>query len=223
MLQCSNYLLFLCLTKLTGMGLKSKFWGNTRKPKGIFGIYMVNRMNRGRHEILAEWALKDLEIDSGSSALDIGCGGGANIARLLKRCRKVCGVDYSSLSVAKSARLNAKAIRARRCEVVEGNAAALPFDDESFNLATAFETIYFWPDITDCYRQVYRVLRRGGRFMIVNESDGTDPWYNSWEDVIGSMHTYTVEEIEAGLKAAGFSSISVTRDERRFLRVIATK
>ncbi|MBP5302385.1 MAG: hypothetical protein J6Y88_03970 [Bacteroidales bacterium] len=54
------------------MGLKSKFWGNTRKPKGIFGIYMVNRMNRGRHEILAEWALKDLEIDSGSSALDIG-------------------------------------------------------------------------------------------------------------------------------------------------------
>ncbi|MBO6069229.1 MAG: methyltransferase domain-containing protein, partial [Bacteroidales bacterium] len=99
----------------------------------------------------------------------------------------------------------------------------LPFDDETFDLVTAFETIYFWPGITDCYRQVRRVLRNGGRFMIVNESDGTDPWYNSWEDVIGSMHTYTAEEIEADLKAAGFSSISITRDERRFLRVIAIK
>lgn len=205
------------------MGLKSKFWGNTRKPRGIFGVYMVNRMNRGRHAILADWALKDFELDSEASALDIGCGGGANIARLLERCKKVCGVDYSSLSVAKSARLNARAVRDGRCKVVEGNAASLPFEDGSFDLVTAFETIYFWPGIQDCYRQVRRVLKDGGRFMIVNESDGTDPWYNSWEDVIGSMHTYTVEEIEADLKAAGFTSISVTHDERRFLRVIAIK
>lgn len=115
------------------MGLKSKFWGNTRKPKGIFGIYMVNRMNRGRHEILAEWALKDLEIDSGSSALDIGCGGGANIARLLKRCRKVCGVDYSSLSVAKSARLNAKAIRSKRLKPVSRQPVSHPYPSLATN------------------------------------------------------------------------------------------
>ena len=119
--------------------------------------------------------------------------------------------------------LNSQAIRDRRCEVVEGNVAALPFEDGSFDLVTAFETIYFWPDITSCYRQVRRVLKDGGRFMIVNESDGTDPWYNSWEDVIGNMHTYTVEEIEADLKAAGFSSVSVTRNSGRFIKVIAVK
>lgn len=222
--QCwkSKVTLFL-QTKQKDMSLKTKFWGNTRKPRGIFGIYMVNRMNRGRHEILANWALKDLEIDEKASALDIGCGGGANIARLLDRCDKVCGVDYSSLAVAKSARLNAQAIRDKRCEVVEGNAAALPFDDERFDLVTAFETIYFWPDITTCYRQVRRVLKNGGRFMIVNESDGTDPRYNSWENVIGNMHTYTVEEIESDLKAAGFTSVSVTRNDGRFIRVIAVK
>lgn len=205
------------------MSLKTKFWGNTRKPKGLFGIYMVNRMNRGRHAILSDWAFKDFDFDKVFSALDIGCGGGANIARLLERCKRVCGIDYSPVSVAKSAMLNSKAIREKRCEVVEGNAAALPFEDESFDLVTAFETIYFWPGITDCYRQVRRVLRSGGRFMIVNESDGTDPWYNSWEDVIGNMHTYTVEEIEADLKAAGFSSISVTRNDGRFIKVIAVK
>lgn len=205
------------------MSLKTRFWSNTRKPRGIFGRYMVNRMNRGRHAVLADWALKDFEINKGSSALDIGCGGGANVARLLERCERACGVDYSPVAVAKSAMLNAQAIRDRRCEVVEGNAAALPFDDESFDVVTAFETIYFWPDIVTCYRQVRRVLKDGGRFMIVNESDGTDPWYNSWEDVIGDMHTYTAEEIERDLKTAGFSSVSVTRNSNRFIKVVAVK
>ena len=205
------------------MSLKTKFWGNTRKPRGIFGVYMVNRMNNGRHAILADWALKDFEIDREASALDIGCGGGANIARLLERCRKASGIDYSHVAVSKSRKLNWRAIAEDRCEVVEGNVTALPFEDSSFDLVTAFETIYFWPDITNCYRQVRRILKDGGRFMIVNESDGTDPWYNSWEDVIGNMHTYTVEEIEADLKTAGFSSISVTRNDGRFIKVIAVK
>ena len=205
------------------MSLKRKFWGNARNPRGIFGRYMVKRMNRGRHAILAEWALQVFPIDSEASALDIGCGGGANLARLLERCKDVTGLDYSRVSVKKSSRLNSAAIKEGRCRVLEGNVAALPFDADSFDLVTAFETIYFWPDIVNCYKQVLGALKPGGRFMIVNETDGTDPWYNSWDDVIGSMHTYTFEEIEAGLKAAGFSSITVTRDERRFIRVVAVK
>ena len=205
------------------MSLKTRFWSNARRPRGIFGIYMVNRMNRGRHAILADWALEDFTIDSEASALDIGCGGGANIVRLLERCSKACGLDYSRTSVRRASRLNSKAIRQGRCKVVEGNVSDLPFDAESFDLVTAFETIYFWPDIVNSYRQVLRVLKPGGRFMIVNESDGTDEWYNSWEDVIGSMHTYTVEEIERDLTAAGFSSVTITRGPGRFIKVIGVK
>ena len=205
------------------MSLKKRFWSNARKPRGFFGIYMVNRMNRGKHAILADWALEDFKIDIEATALDIGCGGGANITRLLERCKKAYGLDYSRTSVRKASRLNAWAIREGCCKVAEGNVAALPFDADSFDLVTAFETIYFWPDIVNSYRQVLRVLKPGGRFMIVNESDGTDQWYNSWEDVIGSMHTYTVEEIERDLTDAGFASIETTRGPGRFIRVVGVK
>ncbi|MBR5736631.1 MAG: class I SAM-dependent methyltransferase [Bacteroidales bacterium] len=204
------------------MSLKTKFFGNTRKPRGLFGIYMVNRMNGGHHAVLAEWALKDFEIDSESSALDIGCGGGANIARLLERCRQVTGVDYSSVAVSKARKFNWKAIAQGRCNVVEGNVADLPFEDDSFNLVTAFETIYFWPDIEDCYRQVRRVLKDGGRFVIVNELDGERD-DKKWETIIEGMHAYTPDEIESGLNAAGFTSIELTRDDRHFVRVVAEK
>ncbi len=206
------------------MSLKSRFYGNTRKPAGLFGRYMVKRMNAGHHAVLAEWALKDFPVESEASALDIGCGGGANIARLLARCKHVTGVDHAPLSVAKSRQLNAKEIWGGRCEVVEGDVAALPFEDGSFDLVTAFETIYFWPDIVESYRQVHRVLKPGGRFVIVNESDGSKPTDAKWEAIIEGMHTYTPAEIEADLAAAGFSSVSVTHDkDRHFIRVVAVK
>ena len=43
-----------------------------------------------------------------------------------------------------------------------------------YELATAFETIYFWPGLEKCFAEVARILKPGGIFMIVNESDGTD-------------------------------------------------
>ena len=65
-------------------------------------------------------------------------------------------------------------IASGRCTVIQGNVAELPFDDESFELATAFETVYFWPGLEHCFSEVCRVLQPGGRFIICNESDGTD-------------------------------------------------
>lgn len=62
------------------MGLLSKIFSNTRKPKG-FGRMMVNGMNGGSHARMAEWGLEFVTIDDTANALDVGCGGGANIAR----------------------------------------------------------------------------------------------------------------------------------------------
>ncbi len=86
------------------MGILSKFFNNTRKPEGFLGKLMVNGMNSGGHARMAEWALSSVSIQEDSQILEAGCGGGANIARLLKRCPKgkVTGIDYSSVSVRKS-------------------------------------------------------------------------------------------------------------------------
>ena len=121
---------------------------------------------------MAEWGLSFVKVAEDADVLDVGCGGGANIARHLNRCPrgKVTGIDYSPVSVKKSREVNAAAIAAGRCKVVEGSADALPFEDVCFDLVTAFETVYFWPSIEECFCGVRRVLKEGGRFVSARTS-----------------------------------------------------
>ena len=208
------------------MGILSKIFSNTRKPEGFFGRMMVNGMNGGGHARLAEWGLSHLTLTADANVLDVGCGGGANVARLLKRCPKgtVTGIDYSPVSVKKSTKVNAAAIAAGRCRVLEGSAAALPFEEDTFDLVTAFETVYFWPDIEECFRGVRRTLKEGGRFAIVNEDDGLTGKNEKWEKMIDGMHTYTPDELRTHLANAGFHDITIHGDgQHHWLAVIAAK
>ena len=141
------------------------FFENTRKPVGLGGKIMVAMMNIG-HSAMAAWGLHFLQLAPDAIVLDCGCGGGANIKTLLKRCPKgkVQGIDYSAVSVEKTRKVNAGAIAAGRCAVQQASVAELPFEAEQFDVVTAFETVYFWPELTQNFREVYRVLKPGGTF-----------------------------------------------------------
>lgn len=93
-----------------------------------------------------------------------------------------------------------------------------------FDLATAFETVYFWPGLEHCFREVCRILKPGGFFMICNESDGTDETSRKYEKIIDGMKCYTAEEISAALTAAGFSDVrSDHYNGKPWITVIARK
>ena len=93
-----------------------------------------------------------------------------------------------------------------------------------YDLATAFETIYFWPGLKECFAQVAKVLKPGGTFMIVNESDGTDETSLKFEKIIEGMKCHTIEEIEDALKTAGFSKVkSDHHKSKSWITVIARK
>ena len=70
------------------------FFQNTCKPEGIGGKIMVNMMNAG-HSSMAEWGFTHIEIRNDYRCLDIGCGGGANVKKLLVKTPygKVIGID----------------------------------------------------------------------------------------------------------------------------------
>ena len=208
------------------MGILSKIFSNTRKPEGFLGRMMVNGMNGGSHAKMAEWGLSFVDIANYWDALDVGCGGGANVARLLKRCPQgtVTGIDYSPVSVKKSTEVNAAEIAAGRCKVVEGSADALPFGENTFDLVTAFETVYFWPEIEKCFADVHRTLKDGGRFLIVNEDNGLSGNNKKWEKLIEGMHTYTPDELKKHLTAAGFRDITVHQgNQHHWIAVMAEK
>ncbi len=208
------------------MGILSKIFSNTRKPEGFWGRMMVTGMNGGSHAAMASWGLDIANVPVDGEIIDIGCGGGANLARLMDRSlrAKVTGVDYSSISVEKSRNVNADAIARGRCKVLEASVSRLPFKENTFGMATAFETVYFWPDIEKSFAEVRRILVPGGKFLIVNEDDGLSGNNEKWEKMIEGMHTYTPDELKANLSAAGFKNIVVHLNEsKHWLCVIATK
>lgn len=207
------------------MRLLTKFFNNAKKPAGTFGKIMIAGMNIF-HAPVANWGISCLKIPEPSEIAELGCGGGKNIRDLLAKypASKVVGVDYSPLSLEKARAYNADMIAAGKCELVEGDVSSLKFDDGKFDLATAFETIYFWPGLAECFAEVRRVLKDGGHFLIVSESDGKDKPSMWFKKIIDGMNTYTSEEIESALRSAGFMKIITEHHSKHsWLTIIAEK
>ena len=207
------------------MGLFKNYVSQTRKPEGFLGKMMLRGMNSG-HAKMADWGFSHLPEISVSEAADLGCGGGRNAGELLKRYphAHVTAIDYSELSVVKAREYNREMISSGRCSVQQGDVSNLELTAESFDLATAFETIYFWPGLEKCFAQVARVLKPGGCFMICNESDGTDATSLKFEKIIDGMKNYTSDQIEAALKAVGFSEIRCNHHPSKpWLAIVAKK
>ena len=200
------------------------FFQNTCKPKGIGGKIMVHMMNTG-HSSMAEWGFTHMEIQSDNVCLDIGCGGGANVRKLLEKSPygKVTGIDYSEISVEKTRKINKAGIESKRCEILQGDVMKLPFRGETFDVITAFETIYFWSDIDQSFSQIYRVLKKGGIFMVCNESNGENDKDKKWTEIIKGMKIYTSKEIKYSLEKAGFTHIETNKNAKGWLCVVARK
>ena len=147
-----------------------RFLENFRKPKdNLGGRFMLMSMNRG-HEKLASWGRSYIKTKKEDTVLDLGCGGGRNIEYFLTKADKVYGMDHSEAGVNMARERNKEAIERGRCQIIMGDVKSLPFKDESMDIVTAFETIYFWNEIEVCFKEIYRVLNKGGRFLICNEA-----------------------------------------------------
>ncbi|MCR5590820.1 MAG: class I SAM-dependent methyltransferase [Lachnospiraceae bacterium] len=207
------------------MGLFKKFVSQTRKPEGLMGKMMVNGMNGG-HAKMADWGMSHLHSIAPLEIVELGCGGGRNAGELMRRypAASVTAIDYSDVSVGKAKEYNKEMIAAGRCAVRQGDVSALDLPAEKFDLATAFETIYFWPGLEKCFSNVANVLKPGAKFLIVNEADGIDEASLKYEKIIDGMKCHTIEEITSALKNAGFSKVaSDHHGSKPWITVVATK
>ena len=174
------------------------FFTNCAHPKGMMGRMMLRFMNFG-HAPLTNWGLDLVKFQSGWTMLDIGCGGGATLKRLLKRSdgAQVYGIDISEESVAK-----------------------LPYEDGKFDLVTAVETVYFWPNLPECLQEVLRVLKPGGRFIIMVEVLEGD---SMWTNVVEGMTAYSPEQLQKLLDEAGFIDTAIHRKKPSYAAITGVK
>ena len=203
-----------------------RYYRRGRNPRGFWGGRALSAMNGKEHAAMPEWALAELEVNPGDHVLDIGCGGGANIDRILTKCPKctVRGIDLSKKSLEYTTELNYRAVKDGQCYVIGGSATQLPLAKDSYDIVMAFETIYYWPTIEMGFSEALRVLKPGGTLIVANELDGEGQEYRDMERRIGGIRIYTIDDIEQELKELGFTDINSRHDEkRRFICVMAKK
>ena len=107
--------------------------------------------------------------------MDLGTGTGDMAVRIARKSpqTQVVGYDFSA-SMLEVARRKAQRYKMENIEFVEGDAASMPFDDESFDvvgISFAFRNITFKNPHTGQYlKETYRSLKPGGKFVIVESS-----------------------------------------------------
>lgn len=193
---------------------------NFGKPEGAVGKMLLNSMNSG-HAPISKWGLSHYEWKPDTAALDIGCGGGMNVKRMLELCPqgKAAGIDISDESVRKSRQVNQEYIR-KRCDIKKGSADSIPYGDGKFDVVTAFETIYFWSDIPKSFAEVWRVLKPGGTFMVICEMSDPDC---IWSRMVEGIKIYTPEQLKSFFKEAGYQDIKVAQTKKVWVCVTGKK
>ena len=182
-----------------------------RKPSGLLGRRTVRAMNLS-HAKMTDWGLEQVIAPKNALILDVGCGGGRTVGRLaaLAPNGRVVGLDYAAASVAVSRDTNAHEIETGRVQILQGSVAALPFSDGTFDIVTAVETHYYWPDLPANVREIRRVLKPGGTFALIAEAYRGGPFRLLYSIVMPLIRAAFLSDAEHRdlLTQAGFAEVA---------------
>ena len=169
-------LLLIVLSAVTGavvgvLVVGSRGAQQCRRPSSKQGRAVLQRMNIS-HAGVTQWGLTHVDIKPHFTILDAGCGGGQTIKTLSSKVPdgKVYGIDYSEESVAVARETNRDAIERGQVDIQLGTVSQLPFLDGTFDVVTAIETHYYWPDLPRDVRHLMQVLKPDGVLLVVAET-----------------------------------------------------
>ncbi|CBZ03564.1 putative methyltransferase [Clostridium botulinum H04402 065] len=208
--------------------LMNKLYGQFRRPKGMMGKFIAKSMNKEHFEVTT-WGLDKFKVKEDNIILDIGCGGGRTVNRLAHGVSKgkVFGMDYSLDCVNFSKKYNKDLIENGKVEIIHGSVDKMPFEDDKFDIISAVETTYFWPNLLDSFKEVRRVLKPSGKFIIVNASYTNEKFKERNEEYlrkVPGMKIYSVDYIKNLLEEVGYNNISIeTLEGENWLCAIGEK
>ncbi len=191
------------------MGMDKNMMSMGAKPQGLFGRLAGLLMNNAHRPVHA-LAAGRLDIKKDAVILDVGCGGGKAVKRMSGMAPDgfVCGIDHAPAMADMARKLNKNAVAGKKAEIKNASVDALPYNDETFDIATAFETIQFWPDIKAGLGEIGRVLKRDGRLLIVNRFPPPD---SKW---CALLQLKSRDDYVKVLSEAGFRNVKIDTDSK---------
>ena len=171
-------------------------------PRGIGGWLTRFGMNRGNARINA-FTIDQLNLQPTDAVLEIGFGGGPNLARLLGAAASVTGADRSPDAVAAAERRYARECDAGRARFIVAHVDNLPLPDAAFTKALTVHTVYFWPSLSRGFDELHRTIKPGG-FLAIGflPKERMDPM-GMPADIFTPRHP---DELAVAANAAGFKS-----------------
>ena len=184
---------------------KQELAAQLRKPEGSNGKAVGKQMNKGNKFICLN-SYKILNPHKNSLVLEIGMGNGLFIKDLfnISNPLKYIGLDFSQTMIDEATTSNQNFMNQQKVSFIKGSVETLPFEDNSIDYVTTTNTIYFWPNLIENTKEIYRVLKPNGKLLIGYRSKEL---MDQIEVANYSFNKYTVDEIEQLLKNIGFQKI----------------
>ncbi len=129
----------------------------------VYDTFVSPAVLQARDRMFQETPALD-SLPPGAAVLDVGCGGGQIAAELARENPgfRVIGIDLAPAQIRRARR------RSRNVRFVPGSALELPFPDAAFDLVYSIGSIKHWPDRARGLSECVRVLRPGGRLLVLD-------------------------------------------------------
>jgi|YNPNPStandDraft_1061719.scaffolds.fasta_scaffold42419_1 Cyclopropane fatty acid synthase and related methyltransferases len=177
---------------------------------------------------LTDLLISKVGLTPGQTLLDVGCGVGRPAVRLSQQTgAAVVGITVSADQVARATALAERSGVADRVRFQRADAMALPFNDASFDAVWAFESLLHMPDRAHVLREVWRVLRPGGRFILTDVTEERSLSAEQRALLYGSFLLRSLETIERYpmlVTATGFivdDVIDISAQTKRTLQYVS--
>ncbi|MDZ7271138.1 MAG: class I SAM-dependent methyltransferase [candidate division KSB1 bacterium] len=157
----------------------------------------------------------------GQRLLDLGCGTGWAVRTIARQEPRAfaCGVDISRVMLRQARRLCTSA----KIGFVQADSEHLPCADASFDVVICSSSFHHYPNPVASLREILRVLRPGGVFLLL-ETSREAFWPIALYDFVqrsfrrDHVRYYATPEIVAFMRAAGFQEVTEVMRERGFFR-----
>lgn len=146
---------------------KRKVAENLRHPKGFFGLFVASLMNVFNRKII-QFSIDMVTKENSHRIVEVGIGSGKGLNLLA--CRfpqsEIIGIDISKTMIKRASKRNKASIKAGKMKLLSNPIEKMEVDSASIHTLLTINTLYFWNDPNKVCKEVHRVLKPKGVFII---------------------------------------------------------